>query len=107
MATAALIIGIIALLFGIGGFFVITIPLAIILGIVALVLGILGMRRAPQLGGTGRGAGIAGLVTGVLGALGGVLWIVLFVVGFQMIDDPAFEEFIEEMEEFEEMDDFD
>ncbi|QBI18901.1 hypothetical protein ER308_04635 [Egibacter rhizosphaerae] len=99
LSTAALVCGILALLAALGGFLLLPIPLAIILGLVAVILGIVGMRRAPARGGTGRGTGIAGLVMGGLGLLGGILWIVLFVaIWTQVVDDPEFQELLERIE---------
>ncbi|HWB71157.1 MAG TPA: septum formation family protein, partial [Egibacteraceae bacterium] len=70
LAIAALIVGIIALLIAF-------IPFAGFLGIVALVLGFLGLSRAKRPGVPGKGMAITGLVTGGLGVLGAIAWIVV------------------------------
>jgi hypothetical protein len=74
------------------------IPLAFILfggllGLVAVVLGIIGLRKARDLAGTGRGMAIAGIVTGALGMLFAVLVLVGFVALFS---DPQFQDLLEE-----------
>ncbi len=69
-AIAALITGIIALLLS-------WIPginlLAFLLGIVAVVTGVIGLRNANQRGEGRKGMAIAGLVTGILALIVGVL----------------------------------
>jgi hypothetical protein len=65
MATAALVLGILALCGG-------------LTGIPAIICGILGLSRAKQAGGTGQGSAIAGLV---LGALGIVLVVPAVLIG--------------------------
>jgi hypothetical protein len=60
MATAGMICGIISIL-------LCWVPFAgLVLGILGIVFGSIGMSRAGRIG-VGRGAGIAGLVTGILG----------------------------------------
>lgn len=77
-ATAALVLGIISIvLFWTFGF-------GIILGILAIVFGVLGRGRAREITAAGQsdgqsGRATAGLVTGVLGVVGGALFIVLLV----------------------------
>lgn len=65
-AIAALITGIIALLLS-------WIPginlLGFLLAIVAIVTGVIGMKKAGQPGGSGKGLAIGGLVTGILAIL--------------------------------------
>lgn len=73
MAIAALVLGILAVINGIIPFMF---WLAIPLGILALIFGIVGISKANQQGGAGRGMAIAGLVTGIIGAVLGILWIV-------------------------------
>lgn len=63
LAIAALILGILALL----SFF--TIFGGILLGLLAIVLGAMGVSKAKQLNGSGRGLAIAGIVTGVIAGL--------------------------------------
>lgn len=82
-ATAALVLGILSLLlfwaFGVG----------VILGILAVVFGILGRNRAKEMASGGnQGRATAGIVTGVLGTIGGGLFIVLIVV---LVDDLEFD----------------
>lgn len=82
-ATAAMVLGILSLLlfwtFGVG----------IVLGILAIVFGILGRNRAAEMSVNGMaGRATAGVVTGVLGTIGGVLFIVLIVA---VIDDIEFD----------------
>ena len=61
MATAGLICGIISIL-------LCWVPFAgLVLGVLGIVFGSIGMSRAGRLGGVGRGAGVTGLVTGILG----------------------------------------
>lgn len=75
LAIAALIVGILsiplAFLCGIGGLF----------GIAAIVLGFLGMKKAnDDLGGGGKGLAVGGIVTGGLGLLAVIAWVVLFFI---------------------------
>lgn len=106
LAVGALVCGILALLCGIGGIFLITLPLAFILGIVGIVLGIMGMRKAAVTG-TGRGQGIAGIVTGAIGLLAAIGWAVMIGIGWSAMvsefgdpfEDP--ESFQERLDEFE------
>jgi uncharacterized membrane protein len=77
MATAALIIGILALITSftvIGG---------ILLGLVAIILGFLAVRRASRGLATGRGRGIAGIL---LGALGLIISVALVVAGVSLLN---------------------
>lgn len=67
VAVAALIVGILSLPA------VATIVLGPLLGIVAIVLGVIGVARAGQLGGVGRGMAIGGIVTGALAILATVV----------------------------------
>ena len=64
-ATAALVIGVLALVLAI---LIIFAPLGLLLGLIAVVLGIVGLARANR-GAINRGHAIAGLVTGGLGLL--------------------------------------
>ena len=77
MAIVSLVLGIVALLLaaacGVGAVF----------GVVGVVLGVLGMKKAADLGGTGRGMALAGVV---LSAIGIVLSIVLYIVLFALAD---------------------
>ena len=74
MGTAALVVGIIALItsfFLIGG----------LLGIIAVILGIIGLVRARRGEATNRGMAIAGIVTGALAIL------IAIVVGVFLADN--------------------
>ncbi|MGH2662450.1 MAG: DUF4190 domain-containing protein [Actinomycetota bacterium] len=53
--------------------------LGIILGILGLVFGFLGRNRAVQLGGVGQGMAMAGIVTGAVAVVAGILWIIFIV----------------------------
>lgn len=53
--------------------------LGIVLGILGLVFGVLGRNRATQLGGVGQGMALAGIVTGAVAVLVGILWIVFII----------------------------
>ncbi len=82
-ATAALVLGILSMLlfwtFGVG----------IVMGILAVVFGIIGRSRAKEMAGTGNGGqAMAGIITGVFGALAGVAFIVLIVA---VVDDIEFD----------------
>ena len=79
MATAALVLGILALVTSftvIGG---------IVLGILAVVFGALGRRRA-RAGAPGGGRAVAGIVTGVIGLL---LAVALIAFGVSILNSPA------------------
>jgi hypothetical protein len=70
IATASMIMGIIGLLcFG------------LLLGIPALITGYLGLQRSKELGGTGKGQAIAGLVCGGLATAWSALWILIIIAG--------------------------
>lgn len=77
MATAALVLGILALILCwtvVGG---------IVLGLLALIFGIIAARRAGRGEAPGRGRAIAGIVTGVLGLL---LSIALIAIGVSIFN---------------------
>lgn len=82
MAIAALILGILGI---IGSF---CIGIGIVPAIAGVVLGILGMKAAQKLPGEPqKGLAIAGIITGAIGIVISLLWIVLVVVA----DDSDFE----------------
>lgn len=93
MATAAMVLGIIAVvLFWAFG-------LSTLIGIVAIVLGAVALKRANTLPGrTGRGQAIAGIVTGTIGALAGVL----LLVGIVALGEEAEDRFREVGESLDE-----
>jgi type II secretory pathway pseudopilin PulG len=63
MATAGMILGI-------AGIVACWIPLVgVLAGLLGIIFGAIGMSRAGRLGGVGRGAGITGLVTGIISLL--------------------------------------
>lgn len=61
MATAALVLGILALITSF------TIIGGVLLGLLALIFGVIGLRRARRGLATGRGRAIAGIILGLLG----------------------------------------
>jgi membrane-bound ClpP family serine protease len=69
MGTAALVIGVVALVLVVLLLFA---PLGALLGLVALVLGIVGLIRANRGEADNRGQAVAGLVTGALALVIGV-----------------------------------
>lgn len=80
MATAALVLGILAIVTSftvIGG---------VLLGVLAIIFGIIAARRARQGLALGRGRAIAGVVTGVIGVL---LSVLLIAVGVSVLNSPA------------------
>jgi len=70
MAVAALVCGIIS-------FFC----LGLLLGIPAVVLGFLGLNKSKELGGTGKGQAIAGIVLGGLATLWSIGFFLLVLLG--------------------------
>lgn len=66
MAIAALVLGIVS--------FVCLGPIA---GVLAVVFGFLGLKKANEIAGRGKGMAIAGLVLGIIGT---VVWIIILVV---------------------------
>ncbi len=68
LATAALVCGILILCFG------------CLTGIPALVLGIMGLKKSEELGGTGKGQAVAGIVLGALSIVGVILYFIWVVV---------------------------
>lgn len=92
LATGSMVTGIIALVmfwaFG----------LSVIIGIIAIVLGAVALSKANNLPNqVGRGQAIAGIVTGVLGALGGVF----LLVGIAALGQEAEREFRQVGEQIE------
>lgn len=70
-AVAALVLGVLGLSLATNpALFVLAIPV----GLAAVVCGVIAIRRADETG-LGKGQAIAGIVTGGLGAVGGVVWI--------------------------------
>lgn len=80
MATAALVLGILALITSftvIGG---------LLLGLLAVIFGVIGARRARNGLAPGRGRAIAGVVTGVIGM---AIAIGLVIFGVSILNSPA------------------
>lgn len=66
---------------------IVSIPLAccfyigILPGIAGVVLGVMGQRKAAEMGGSGKGMALAGIITGGIGAALALLWIILNIIG--------------------------
>lgn len=86
LAIGALVCGIIALI----SFW--TIFGGIVFGLIALILGIMGRKKANE-NGVGGGMAIAGLVMGILGLLGGLLFGAFTVWFVSSVDQQLQEEF--------------
>jgi uncharacterized membrane protein HdeD (DUF308 family) len=71
MGTAALVIGVVALVLVV---LILFAPLGAFLGLVAVVLGIVGLVRANRGQADNRGQAVAGLITGGLALLFGILF---------------------------------
>jgi hypothetical protein len=84
IATAAFVVGIVALLTGI---LFVTAPFGALLAILALVLGGVGITKARRTNGPGIGLSIAGMVTGLLGLIAASVWLALGIVG-NSTEDP-------------------
>ena len=69
MAVAALVLGILTF-FCLG-------PIA---GVLAIIFGIIGLGKAKEMGGTGRGMSIAGIVLGIVGTVVSVIFIIILIV---------------------------
>lgn len=82
MGTAALVLGILALLLS-----VLFLPLGLVLGIAAIVLGVLGRRRATQGLATNGGVAIAGLVLGIVAVVISVLLGILIIANSEDIEN--------------------
>ena len=57
---------------------------AAIIGVVGLILSFVGLNKSKQMGGTGRGMAIAGIVTSAAGI---VIGVILFIIGLQAASD--------------------
>jgi len=53
----------------------------LLLGIPALITGYLGLQKSKELGGTGKGQAIAGLVCGGVATAWSMLWIFIVILG--------------------------
>lgn len=82
LGIAALVLGILSL----PAAFLAGVP-GIVLGPIAVVLGVLGLRRVKARRADNRGMAIAGLVTGILGLLLGILVLVFTVFVVQTTGD--------------------
>jgi hypothetical protein len=76
LGVAALVLGILAIVTSI------TVVGGVVLGIVALVLGIVGRKRATRGEATNGGVALAGIITGVIGALLSILLVALGAAAF-------------------------
>lgn len=79
MAIAALVCGILSI-----------VACLFPLGLVAVPLGFVGLKRARQLNGNGRGLAIGGIITGLLGIVAGVAAVALLVFAADKVDDIDF-----------------
>lgn len=75
IATASLVLGILSIVtfwtFGFG----------VVLGILAIVFGVMGRKRSREAVGTpNAGRATAGIVTGILGTIGGLLFVLMIVL---------------------------
>jgi hypothetical protein len=77
LAIASLVIGIIGILSCV-------VPP---IGLVALILGVLGLNKAKQLNGSGKGLAIGGIVTGIVGMVAGTALFVIFFVVAESADN--------------------
>lgn len=77
LGVAALVLGIVGLLFA---FTPITFWLGAILGILGLVFGIVGMGRASKGEATNKGVAIAGLILGAIAIVVSIVWLIVVVV---------------------------
>lgn len=86
-AVAALVLGIVSIL----GFW--TFGIGVVFGVLAIVFGLLGRKKAKEMPGDGkRGLSTAGVITGVIGVVGGALFFVAAVTWFDDLEintDPA------------------
>jgi hypothetical protein len=81
LAIASLVLGILALPS------IFTVIFGVLLGIAAIVTGILGLQKAPQMQGSGRGLAITGIVLGAIALLLSILAVVgLFAIGSAITD---------------------
>jgi hypothetical protein len=76
-ATAALVVGIVALVF----------CFTVVGGVAAVVLGVIGLRRAGRQAGAGRGRAIAGLVLGLISVVLGLLTLLAVGATVQFLGD--------------------
>jgi hypothetical protein len=76
LGVAALVLGVLAVVTSI------TVVGGVVLGIAALVLGIIGRQRATRGDATNGGVALAGIITGVIGALLSIVLVVLGAAAF-------------------------
>jgi hypothetical protein len=89
MGTAALVCGVVALLLGLAGLFVLTALAAVPLGITAIVLAVIGRRRGLHGEATNGGTALVGGVLGLVGLLAAIAWLGLIGVFFARTADCA------------------
>jgi len=76
LAIAALVLGILT--------FVCLGPIA---GVLAIIFGFLGLKKSNEMGGTGKGMSIAGIVLGAVGTIASILFLVLVVFAADKASD--------------------
>jgi hypothetical protein len=76
-------VAIAALVFGILTF----VCLGPIAGVLAVIFGVIGLKKASEMGGTGRGMSIAGIVLGIVGTIISILFLVLVVFAADQASD--------------------
>ncbi|MGW6569872.1 DUF4190 domain-containing protein [Streptomyces sp. NPDC054975] len=82
LGVAALVLGIVGLLFGL---FPLTFWLGAILGILALIFGIIGHGRARKGEATNKGAALSGIILGALALVASIAWVIFFAVAVEDI----------------------
>ena len=75
IATAGLTVGIVA---GVIAWFPCLPVVGLVLGVIGLILSVLGLKKSSVVG-SGRGKAIAGLICSVIGILGGIIILVLWI----------------------------
>ncbi len=87
VALAALVVGVVSVLFAVVGLFVLPLFLSIPGGVVAVVLGVIGRRRAAA-GAERSGQAVTGLITGIIALVVSAIWIaVVVVLGGQFLSE--------------------
>jgi hypothetical protein len=79
--------GTLALVFGLSAF----VCLPLLGGILAMIFGILGLAKAKQIGGRGRGMSIAGIVLAIINFIMSIAFVILLIVIIGAATEGAFE----------------
>jgi hypothetical protein len=86
MAIGGLVTGILSIVAGVMGFFCCCMGVnfiagagAVLLGVAGAVLGYMGMQECTKNGKSGYGMGMAGMVTGIIGALLGAISVAIWI----------------------------